>query len=67
MAKAKQESNVGPFTAARYSAEIAADVMNGETNAPDGISRQEYALYLIARALADMAGALDDQARKGVV
>jgi hypothetical protein len=66
MAKAKQESKVGPFTAARYNAEIAAGVIEGTRVCPDNINRHDYALYLIAKSLASMARALDDQARKGV-
>jgi hypothetical protein len=66
MAKAKQQSKVGPFSAALYNAEIAYKVISGETKTPIDISRQDYALYLIAQSLASFARALDDQARKWV-
>ena len=66
MAKAKQQSKVGPFSAAMYNAQIAADVINGKTNTPADTSRVEYALYLIAQSLASLARALDEQARKSI-
>ena len=57
---------IGPFTSAQYSAELAAEVLNGDKDAPDGESRQSYALYCIARAIADMARAMDQQAENDV-
>ena len=65
MKQAKQASKVGPFTSARYSADIAAEVIDGRSNPPKDISRTDYALYCIARSLADMARAMDKQAAKG--
>ena len=59
---AKQKSKIGPFTAAMYNAEIAAAVIDGAKEAPDGTTWHDYALYLIARSLASLAGALDEQA-----
>jgi hypothetical protein len=58
---------IGPFTSARMSAELAAEVLNGDKDAPDGENRQSYALYCIARALADMARAMDQQAAENDV
>jgi hypothetical protein len=49
------------------SAELAAEVLNGDKDAPDGENRQSYALYCIARALADMARAMDQQAAENDV
>ena len=57
---------IGPFKVAQYSAELAAEVLNGDKDAPDGKSPQSYALYCIARALADMARAMDQQAENDV-
>jgi hypothetical protein len=62
---AKQK--IGPFTSARMSAEVAAEVLDCEKDPPDGDSRQSYALYCIARAIADMARAMDQQAAKNDV
>jgi hypothetical protein len=63
----KAKRKIGPFTSARMSAELAAEVLNGDKDAPDGENRQSYALYCIARALADMARAMDQQAAENDV
>jgi hypothetical protein len=60
MAKAKAKQ-IGPFTGARYNAEIAAGVIEGTRVVPDGITRHDYALYLLAKSLASMAFAMDKQ------
>ena len=57
--------NIGPFTSAWYSAEIAMEVLDGTRPAPMDMSRADYVLYCIARALADMARAMDQQAAEG--
>ncbi len=62
-----EKRKIGPFTSARISAELAAEVLDGKKDAPDGESRQAYALYCIARAIADMARAMDQQAAQNDV
>ena len=65
MSKAKQASKVGPFTSARISAELAAAALNRTAKLPLYMDRTDYALYCIARAIADMARAMDEQEVKG--
>jgi hypothetical protein len=48
------------------SAELAAEAIDGKREIPDDQSRISYALYCIARALADMARAMDQQAARSI-